>query len=94
MPTGSELVVDDAVYFLGQHSNNKNRMYVRDVKGAFDSQPFYDWAFEMSKKNIVLISSYEISDPRFEVVYEFPSARSTMQSGSAGKRTEKLFMVV
>ena len=62
--------------------------------GSFDSQKFYDWAVEMSKKNIVLISSYEISDDRFKCVYEFEKARSTMQSGCAGKRTEKLFMVV
>ena len=62
--------------------------------GSFDSQKFYDWAFEMSKKNIVLVSSYEISDDRFECVYEFKTARSTMQGGAAGNRTEKLFMVV
>ena len=60
----------------------------------FNSQSFYDWAYEMSKKNIVLISSYEISDERFECVYEFKNARSTLSSGSYyGKRTEKLFMV-
>lgn len=93
MPAGSELIIDDMVYFLGQHANNKNRMYVRDTKAAFDNQSFYEWAFEMSKKNIVLISSYEISDPRFEVVYEFKTARSTLQGGSVGKRHEKLFMV-
>lgn len=61
--------------------------------GSFDSKAFYDWAFAMSKNNIVLISSYEISDPRFEVVYEFKTARSTFQNGKAGKRYEKLFMV-
>ena len=60
----------------------------------FNSQAFYDWAYEMSKKNIVLISSYAISDERFECVYEFKNARSTLSSGSYyGKRTEKLFMV-
>lgn len=59
----------------------------------FDSQSFYDWAYEMSKKNIVLISSYEISDERFECVYEFKKARSTLYWGTRGKRTEKLFMV-
>ena len=58
----------------------------------FNSQSFYDWAYEMSKKNIVLISSYEISDSRFECVYEFKKARSTLQSGTSNK-TEKLFMV-
>ena len=59
----------------------------------FNSQPFYDWAYEMSKKNVVLISSYEISDGRFECVYEFKKARSTLSGGKRGKRTEKLFMV-
>ena len=59
----------------------------------FDSQSFYDWAYEMSKKNIVLISSYEISDERFECVYEFKNARSTYAIGPRGKQTEKLFMV-
>ena len=59
----------------------------------FDSQSFYDWAYNMSKKNIVLISSYEISDERFECVYEFKTARSTIAQNKFGKRTEKLFMV-
>lgn len=60
---------------------------------SFDNQAFYDWAYEMSKKNVVLISSYEISDSRFECVYEFKTARSTLYQGASGKRTEKLFMV-
>ena len=59
----------------------------------FDSQSFYNWAYEMSKKNIILISSYEISDSRFECVYEFKNARSTFQSGTNNNKTEKLFMV-
>ena len=59
----------------------------------FDSQLFYDWAYEMSKNNTVLISSYEVSDERFESVFEFKKARSTFAPTSAGERTEKLFMV-
>ena len=59
----------------------------------FNSQPFYDWAYEMSKKNIVLISSYEILDGRFECVYEFKTARSTFQGGTNNNKTERLFMV-
>ena len=96
LPSGTTIEHDGLVFSLGLHSNNKNRMYVKDLqyKNSFDSKRFYDWAFEMSKKNIVLISSYEISDDRFRCVYEFEKARSTMQSGSAGKRTEKLFMAV
>ena len=59
----------------------------------FNSQSFYNWAYEMSKKNIILISSYEISDSRFKCVYEFKNARSTLQSGTSNNKTEKLFMV-
>ena len=59
----------------------------------FNSQSFYDWTYNMSKKNIVLISSYEISDERFECVYEFKNVRSTFSRGIRGKQTEKLAMV-
>ena len=61
---------------------------------SFDSQEFYDWAFEMSKNNIVIISSYSISDERFEVVYSFDKARGTYHGGRSNKaKNEKLFMV-
>ena len=92
---GYKHIENGACYTLGTSKNNKNRMYVKDLlcKNSFDSQTFYDWAFEMSKKNTVLISSYEISDGRFKCVFEFEKARSTIQGGSAGK-TEKLFMAV
>ncbi len=61
---------------------------------SFDSQEFYDWAFEMSKTNIVIISSYSISDERFESVYSFDEARGTLQGGENSKgKNEKLFMV-
>ena len=60
----------------------------------FDSQEFYDWAFEIAKTNIVIISSYSISDERFEAVYSFDKARSTLQGGENIKaKNEKLFMV-
>ncbi len=60
---------------------------------SFDSQEFYDWAFEMDKTNIVMISSYSISDERFEVVYSFDKAYSTLQGGKRNNECEKLFMV-
>ena len=60
---------------------------------SFDSQEFYDWAFEMAKTNIVIISSYSISDERFEVVYSFDKARSNIQSRTRKDKCEKLFMV-
>lgn len=84
-------VVDSAIFYLDPpYENAVLKGYSID---RFDSQSFYDWAYEMNKKNIVLISSYEISDERFECVYEFKNARSTLSGGNRGKRTEKLFMV-
>lgn len=61
----------------------------------FDHLDFYDWAYRMSKNNIVLMSSYSVSDNRFVEVFEFKKARSTLQGGITGKveKTEKLFMV-
>lgn len=93
MPSGSVIKEDFFEFKLGENENNRNRMYLKDVINVFDSQRFYNWAFEMSKNNIVLISSYEISDDRFEEVYSFDKARSTLQSGIGCGACEKLFMV-
>ena len=82
--------IENSILYLDPpYENTVLKGYSTD---GFDSQSFYDWAYEMSKKNIVLISSYEISDERFECVYEFKKVRSTFQSGTNNK-TEKLFMV-
>ena len=67
--------------------------YQKGYINSFDSQEFYDWAFEMSKNNIVIISSYSISDERFEVVYSFDKAHSTLEGGTRTDKCEKLFMV-
>lgn len=82
--------LNGAVIYLDPPYENSTNKY---KGGSFDSITFYDWAFEMAKNNTVLISSYEILDPRFEVVYEFKTVRSTLQGGHSGKRYEKLFMV-
>ena len=83
--------IEDAIFYLDPPYENTGHI---GYAGSFDSQKFYDWAFEMSKKNIVLISSYEISDDRFKCVYEFKNVVSTLQGGLSGSRTEKLFMAV
>ena len=90
---GTKIEHDSFIFSLGIDDNNKNRMYYKDVRPAFDSQEFYDWAFEMSKTNIVIISSYSISDERFETVYSFDKAHSTLQGGTRNDKCEKLFMV-
>lgn len=65
----------------------------KNYKAGINYKKFYDWAYKMSKNNIVLLSSYEVSDDRFECVYEFKTARSTMSGGKKQGRYEKLFMV-
>ena len=90
---GTKIEHDSFIFSLGTDDKHKNRMYYKDVKPVFDSQEFYDWAFEMAKNNIVIISSYSISDERFEVVYSFDKARSTLQGGRSNDKCEKLFMV-
>lgn len=83
--------IENAILYLDPpYENTTLKGYSID---SFDSQSFYDWAYEMSKKNIVLISSYEISDSRFRCVYDFNTARSTFSGGSRGNKTEKLFLV-
>ena len=83
--------VSGAILYLDPpYEGSHQKSYIN----SFDSQEFYNWAFEMSKSNIVIISSYSISDERFEVVYSFDKARSCLQGGTSNKRkNEKLFMV-
>lgn len=81
--------VKNSILYLDPPYQNTTNKY----KFKFDSQRFYDWASEMAKENIVLISSYEISDDRFDEVYSFDKARSTLQGGVSNAKCEKLFMV-
>ena len=67
--------------------------YQKSYINSFDSQEFYDWAFEIAKTNIVIISSHSISDERFEAVYSFDKAHSKFRSGTRNDKCEKLFMV-
>lgn len=82
--------VEDSIIYLDPPYEDAVNVY---QTGKFESTEFYNWAYEMSKKNIVIISSYEVSDERFETVFEFKNVRSTLIGGKSGKRTEKLFMV-
>ena len=81
--------VKDSILYLDPPYEDTNNGY----KFEFDSLTFYDWAYKMAENNIVLISSYDISDERFEEVYSFDKARSTLQSGCHKSKCEKLFMV-
>ena len=88
-PKGTKLRDGTKVYSL----NDNGRVYVRETSNGFNSKLFYDWAYEMSKKNIVLISSYAISDPRFKCVWTFEKAGSTLSGGTDLSKKERLFMV-
>ena len=81
--------VKNAILYLDPPYENTHDAY----GVSFNSQSFYDWAYGMAKDNIVIISSYEISDERFKCVYSFDNVASTMQGGNVGKKCEKLFMV-
>ena len=81
-------VKDSILYLDPPYERAKN-----NYKFEFDSLKFYEWAYKMAKNNIVLISSYDISDERFEEVYSFDKARSTLQSGTNNGKCEKLFMI-
>ena len=82
--------VSGAILYLDPpYEGTSQKSYIN----SFDSQEFYDWAFEIAKTNIVIISSYSISDERFEVVYSFDKAHSTLEGGTRNDKCEKLFMV-
>ena len=81
-------VAGSILYFDPPYEGTIQESYIN----SFDSQEFYDWAFEMSKNNIVIISSYSISDERFETVYSFDKAHSTIKNGTRNDKCEKLFM--
>ena len=86
--------VSGATLYLDPPYEGTTQEGYKSVSSSFDSQEFYDWAFEIAKTNIVIISSYSISDKRFEAVYSFDKARSTAQRGQSNKaKNEKLFMV-
>lgn len=84
-------VENSIIYLDPPYENAVQHPY---IGSTFDSLAFYDWAFNMSKKNIVIISSYQISDERFKTAYEFKTDRSTYVGGNNGGRCEKLFMSI
>jgi site-specific DNA-adenine methylase len=84
--------VKGAVFYLDPPYENTNVRGYSDSK-QFSHAEFYAWAAEMARENIVLLSSYTVSDDRFEEVFRFETAQSTLCSGRDKSRFEKLFMV-
>lgn len=82
--------VTNAIIYLDPPYESTGKYY---NENEMDYKDFYNWAVKMSNENIVLISSYTVSDERFKVVYNFNKAKSTFQGGVGNGHTEKLFMV-
>ena len=80
-------VTNDIIYLDPPYEGTDSFYHENEM----DYKGFYDWAVEMSHDNIVLISSYTVSDERFEEVYNFDKAKSTFNG--RGSVYEKLFMV-
>lgn len=81
--------VENAILYLDPPYENTKNPY----KFKFDHQLFYDWCVKMARKNIVIVSSYDISDPRFEVSFKFKGIYGTFVGGRNTKKCERLFMV-
>ena len=84
--------VKGAVFYLDPPYENADIDGYSDSK-QFSHAEFYAWAAEMARENIVLLSSYTVSDDRFEEVFRFDSALSSLAGGYDKTRCEKLFMV-
>ena len=84
--------VEGAIIYLDPPYENTNVIGYSDSAG-FNHSEFYDWAVKMARENIVLLSSYTVSDDRFEEVFRFETARSTFSGGAGKEHCEKLFMV-
>lgn len=84
--------VKGAIIYLDPPYENTDAGGYSDSK-QFSHAEFYNWAVEMARENIVLLSSYIVSDDRFEEVFRFDSARSSFFPGERKGRCEKLFMV-
>ena len=82
--------IKNSIIYLDPPYKDTNKVYKHN---NLDYKNFYKWCKDMSKKNIVLISEYNMPDG-FEVVYEFRKAKSTfMQSGYHDDKYEKLYMI-
>lgn len=60
------------------------------VIGAFNHKKFYDWACQ--QKELVVISSYNINDNRFQRVVNFKKRSLLSANGTADKKDEGLFV--
>lgn len=63
-----------------------------DYNVEFNHSEFYDWCVKVSETNQILISEYNIDDPRFECVAEKEKLVS-LASTKSSMKTERLYTV-
>lgn len=81
-------ITDGIIYLDPPYKGTTVKQYSCEV---LNYDEFYGWCKQMSHNNTVLISEYNMPDT-FECVYEFKTARSTLQSGHHNSKYEKLWV--
>ena len=70
---------------------NSSQRYT-DVDG-FSSQDFWEWCRQMSRDNIIFVSSYDAPKDFIEVMSSSHKLTGIIHSGANKKRTEKLYVL-
>lgn len=83
--------IKNAVIYLDPPYQNTGNYYISEI----NYNDFYNFAVKLSKNNIVLTSSYEITDPRFEIAYSFDKLGSTLSASGnySTSKNEKIYKV-
>lgn len=87
--------IKNQILYLDPPYENTDILAYKEHKN-FSHKDFYNWVVDMSKSNIVLLSSYTVYDDRFKVVFEFKSATSSKSANGKDRSNgnyEKLYMV-
>lgn len=87
--------IKNQILYLDPPYENTDISVYKD-HNQFNHNDFYNWVVDMSKSNIVLLSSYNVSDDRFKVVFEFNKSTSTLSANGKDRSNgnyEKLYMV-
>lgn len=87
--------IKNQILYLDPPYENTDISVYKEHKN-FSYNDFYNWVVDMSKSNIVLLSSYNVYDDRFKVVFEFRKSTSTLSANGKDRSNgnyEKLYMV-
>jgi DNA adenine methylase len=79
------------IYCDPPYENSSQRYTKLD---GFVSEEFWDWCREMSKENIIFVSSYEAPKDFIEVMSSSHKLTGIIHSNAPRKRVEKLFLLI